>query len=389
MKCLMVTPYLGEVYGGPSKCVLELAEAIAHHTDHITQLDIVTTNANGNDDLDVPLDTWMNDRACRIRYFPRLGAKHYTFSPSLTRWLFQNTGHYDIVHTHTVFSYPVLPAHIACHRYRVPYIRTPHGMLEPWALAHKAQKKRLYYRWLEQPFLNRAAAVHTLAPPEHQNLQQLKLTSSVVTIPNGIHTQEFERLPSPDYFFQQFPHLCDKTLILFLGRIDPKKGLDLLIPAFASLRSQFPSAHLILAGPDSNGYRSTAETLVKQAQCEDSITFTGMLMGDAKLAALAAAQVYTAPSYSEGFSMSVLEAMACGLPCVITTGCNFPEAAQAQAAHVVDIDAEAIATALHHCLRHPNEAKALGDRARKLILENYTWDIIAKRMIETYQTIVA
>ena len=112
-------------------------------------------------------------------------------------------------------------------------------------------------------------------------------------------------------------------------------------------------------------------------------------MGDAKLAALAAAQVYTAPSYSEGFSMSVLEAMACGLPCVITTGCNFPEAAQAQAAHVVDIDAEAIATALHHCLRHPNEAKALGDRARKLILENYTWDIIAKRMIETYQTIVA
>jgi len=112
-----------------------------------------------------------------------------------------------------------------------------------------------------------------------------------------------------------------------------------------------------------------------------------MLAGSLKYAALAAASVYVAPSYSEGFSMSVLEGMAAGLPCVITTGCNFPEAAMAQAAHVVKIDADEITRALIQCLSHPQQAKEMGDRARQLIFEHYTWERIAAKMIEVYTAI--
>jgi glycosyltransferase involved in cell wall biosynthesis len=111
-----------------------------------------------------------------------------------------------------------------------------------------------------------------------------------------------------------------------------------------------------------------------------------MLTGDLKYAALAAATIYVAPSYSEGFSMSVLEGMASGLPCVITTGCNFPEANEV--AEIVDIDAEQIGNALIKLLHYPSMAKEMGDRARKFILENYTWDQVAYKMVAIYKQIL-
>ncbi|HZG39964.1 MAG TPA: glycosyltransferase, partial [Nodosilinea sp.] len=124
------------------------------------------------------------------------------------------------------------------------------------------------------------------------------------------------------------------------------------------------------------------------AKCPDAVTFTGMLTGELKYSALAAVNLYVAPSYSEGFSMSVLEAMASGLPCVITTGCNFPDAARANAAKVVDIQADAIAKALIECLSDPLAAKTMGDRARHLVLNHYTWDRVAAQLIEVYTAIL-
>ncbi|NEQ84896.1 MAG: glycosyltransferase, partial [Moorea sp. SIO2I5] len=140
--------------------------------------------------------------------------------------------------------------------------------------------------------------------------------------------------------------------------------------------------------PDNIGFLPTAKDYFANAGCLDAVTFTGMLTGSLKYAALAAASIYVAPSYSEGFSMSVLEGMASGLPCVITTGCNFPEAAKADAAYVVDIDAEAIANALTQCLQFPQQAKEMGIRARQLIFEQYTWKRIAANLIDIYQAIL-
>jgi glycosyltransferase involved in cell wall biosynthesis len=144
----------------------------------------------------------------------------------------------------------------------------------------------------------------------------------------------------------------------------------------------------VVAGPDLMRFRPQAVADFAAAGCLDAVTFTGMLTGELKQAALSAANVYTAPSYSEGFSMSVLEGMASGLPCVITTGCNFPEAADAAAAYVVDINAQAIAQALSDCLRDPAAAQAMGDRARKFVFEHYSWESIAKQTIGVYESIV-
>jgi len=381
MKLLTVIPGIGASYGGPSKSVTELVEALAHQG---IEVDMVTTNADTNRQLEVTLQTWIPQGSYRIQYFPYWHVHDYKISPSLTRWLIKNVANYDIVMTHANFSYISSVANWICRSQKVPYVMNPHGMLEPWALSYKAWKKRFYYTWFEQPALQNASAIRVLASREIDNVKQLHIDTPLMLAPNGIHCEDFETLPNPQIFLQAFPKTQQKSLILFMGRIDPKKGLDLLAKAFAQVHAVFPQTHLVVAGPDNTRFLSTVQGYFKEAGCLDSVTFTGILTGELKFAAFAAADVYIAPSYSEGFSMSVLEGMASSLPCVITTACNFPEATAANAAIVVEIDSEAIANALLRCLNHPDEAKAMGDRARQFILENYTWDKIAVQMKQVY-----
>ena len=385
MKILIVIPALGHIYGGPSKSVVELAEALGSLG---ISIDIVTTNANGASNLDFPLCTWITKKYYRIQYFPYWNIFDYKFTWPLTTWLFEHVSNYDLVHTNAIFSYPVLPTYWACQLHKVPYIVTPRGMLEPWALAYKSWKKHFYFTLLEKPALQNASAIQMLASTEAERIKDLHLKTPLVIIPNGIHRQDFEHLLSPALFYEKFPIAQNKTLIIFLGRIDPKKGLDLLATAFSKVHKQFPETHLIIAGQDNIGFLPTAKKYFAETGCIDAVTFTGMLTGSMKYAALAAASVYVAPSYSEGFSMSVLEGMAAGLPCVLTTGCNFPEAAASGIANIVDINGEEIANALIQFLNNPQQAKAIGNRARQFILNHYTWQEIATKMIQVYRQIL-
>lgn len=385
MKILHVIPAIGSIYGGPSISVLELLESIVRNG---IPADIVTTDANGRQQLDVPLQTWIENKGYRIQYFPCWYLNDYKISLSMTQWLFKHVHDYDVVNTHAIFSYSVLPAYWACQHYQIPYVVHPHGMLDSWALAYKSWKKFFYYALIEKPALERASRIRVLAHSEAESVKGLSLKTPAALIPNGIWQQDFDTLPNPENFYQAFPQTQNKTLILFLGRIDPKKGLDLLASAFGKIRQNFPQAHLVVAGPDNIGFLSTVKDYFAQANCLNTVTFTGMLTGSLKYAALAAASVYVAPSYSEGFSMSVLEGMASGLPCVITTACNFPEAAIAKAAHVVDINVDDITNALINCLSDPKQAKAMGVCARKLIFEQYTWEKIATKMVDVYTKII-
>jgi len=383
MRVLIAIPYLAAIYGGPPKVVEALAASLGKQG---LAVDVIATNAGGKGKLPVETDQWMTKDHYRVKFFRCVHHYDSILSVSLNRWLSQHASDYDVVHTHNLFAPTMAIARWICKKKQVPYVVTPHGMLEPWALSYKSSKKKIYYQRFEAPSLETASAIHVLNRLEEKNVETLGF-SKTVTIPNGIHREDFESLPSAALFDQQFPHLKGKKKILFLGRIDPKKGLDLLAPAFAKAHQQFPDIHLVVAGPDSIGFMSEVQNYFDQADCASSVTFTGMITGELKRSALAAASVYVAPSYSEGFSMSILEGMAAGLPCIITEACNFPEAGAAHAAHVVDVNSNSIADSLFRVLNKSGEGELMGQRARKLVFQEYTWDCAADKLSRLYQKI--
>ena len=381
MKILLISPTLSADYGGPSKCVLELAHEL-HRNGIIT--DVVTAVSEKTDH---PRDWQIKEETYRIKEFSRFATNKFVFSPSLIWWLFNHAADYDIVHLHTLFSPTILICEWICRLRGIPYIITLHGMLEPWALSHKAAKKKLYFKLFEKRALQKARVVHALTNSEADSVRRLGVKTEIMIVPNGIEKGSFQVLPDTQILFDRFPEIKGKTILLFLGRLNPKKGLDLLASAYALVRQRFPQTHLVLAGPDSDGFLPKVKEYFNKSGCLDFVTFTGMLTGPMKLAALHSASVYVAPSYSEGFSVSILEGMASGLPCVITTGCNFPEAADAMTAYVVEADTIKIADAINECLGDISKAKQMGSRARQFIFKRYTWEKVSHEFIEIYKKI--
>lgn len=383
VKVLMVTPYLSPIYGGITKIVQEVVEALARQN---CDIDLITTSAKLPPEVEYIPDTWMEKEGYRVRYCQSVYRDDLIFSSSFLSWLWQNISHYDIIHTNTIFSPIMSVVFWICRLKNKPYIVTPHGMLEPWAFQHRSGKKKPYYNLVEKNNLNGAIAIQGTATVETDNIKSLKLKPEVFFAPNGLHRKDFITLPSSSIFYQRFPETQNKTLILFLARIHPKKGLDLLAPALATVRKHYPNTHLIIAGPDNEGFLPSIKNHFIEANCLDAVTFTGMLTGELKYSALSASDIYIAPSYSEGFSMSVLEGIASGLPSIITTGCNFPEVGINGGAKVVDINVESITSALLWCLSHPEEANKMAQRGRQFILDNYTWDQVALKLMEKYNT---
>ena len=382
MKILFFIPYTSSNYGGTSVVSRELAKKLVKYN---VDVDLISTNAAGHEKLNIILEEWIDNISFRSQYFSCWHRNDLIFSPSLLKWLEKNIYQYDIVHTHTIWSPLVTSVHNICKKKRVPYVATPHGMLEPWILSSKSWKKKPYYKFFETPALNQASFIQAIAPSEAETIKSLGF-NNVLTIPNGVHAQDFEVPASPNQFYECFPELVGKQLVLFLGRIHPKKGLDILADAFKRIHARFPNTHLVIAGPDNSNFLPTAKRYFYDAKCQASVTFTGMLSGDLKYSVLAAASAYVAPSYSEGFSMSILEGMASGLPCVITKECNFPEAVGS--AYVVDANSDKVYAALHYIFSNPQEALEMGKNARQMILSEYTWDHSAKQLSQAYASII-
>ena len=205
-------------------------------------------------------------------------------------------------------------------------------------------------------------------------------------IPNGIGEH---RVGNPDADSRPFSDdLADKRVVLFLGRVHPKKGLDILADAFAIVAKTRDDARLVIAGPDEAGQSRKIASRLEKSGVLGQVIFTGMLTGIRKARALATADVFVLPSYSEGFSMAVLEAMATGLPVVISRQCYFPEVDQSNAGIVVETRADELAVALGRLLDDPGLRREMGQNGQEMIRHGYTWDSIASRMTEFYRSVV-
>jgi glycosyltransferase involved in cell wall biosynthesis len=382
MNILHVIPSLGPVYGGPSKIVPELAQVLIKKGENVH---IATTNANGDECLNVPLGVPVSLQGVPTYYFPRHLNERFTFSWPLSRWLWKHVPEYDLIHIHSVFSYSTAAASRIAYKYRIPYVVMPHGMLEPWALKYKGWKKKTYFQLLERENLNRASGIHAGTKAEMDNICGLGIKRPMFVVPNGLNLSEFENLPSRAKFEERYPEIRGKEVILFLGRIDPKKGLDILVKALAILNRK--DVYLVIAGPDLIGYRKTIEAMIHENGLGAQVLFTGMLSGQEKQMAFSSADLFVLPSRSEGFAVAVIEAMASRLPVIISKGCNFPQVEEVKAGRIIPPEVQPLVQAILDLLENPNECKYLGNRGWDLVRNNYGWEEVASRLMEVYKDI--
>ena len=308
-----------------------------------------------------------------------------SWSPKLREILERDIGQLDVIHNHSLWMLPNSYASQLGRRTGKPVLFTIHGTLEPWALSHSRWKKQIVGRWFQFRDLRSANCLHVNSLRELQSVRAAGFGNPVAVIPNGINLPEFESLPERTVFFRSHPQLVGKKLLLFMARLHKKKGLDHLLQSWAVLAGEFTDWHLVIAGPD-DGYQKSCEEMIARSGIGGSTTLVGSLHDQDKLAALHAADIFVQPSHSEGFSMSVIEAMACKLPVLISHGCNFPEAAQAGAGIEVTADCAGTIAGLRWLMKiSTSDRRKMGESGKNLVQRDYTWDRVAESMLQVYR----
>jgi glycosyltransferase involved in cell wall biosynthesis len=295
---------------------------------------------------------------------------------------------FDVLHLHGVWDALLLVSARAAHATPLtkPYVVAPHGMLDPWSLAQSRWKKRFALAIGWRSMLDRAASIHWLNADEQKLAATLHLMTPGVVIPNGVNLDEFDPPPDPSLFRRRLPALGGQPYILFLSRLHYKKGLDYLSDAFRIV-AQSADAHLVVAGPD-DGARADFERQISAAGLANRVHLPGPIYGLEKLSALAGAACFVLPSRQEGFSVAILEALACGTAAVVSTECHFPEVAEVGAGAVVPLNADALAEALARVLGDAAARARMGAAGRALVAERFTWSRVAERSVETYTRLI-
>lgn len=326
------------------------------------------------------LDEMPEEQRVGIRIFPPQRLR-WMVDTSLQRRLSEAVVAADGVHIHGIWeTHCMLAARMARVRKR-PYIISAHGMLEQWALQHKRLKKAIYAALVEIRVMKSAACLRALSMDEVNDYRRLGLTNPIAVIPGAIGAPP---AVSPSLFRSQYHRLDGKRIVLFLGRIHPKKGLHLLLKAWARV-ARPEDAHLVIAGPDSEGTRACLERQVADLKLHQSVAFTGMLNGEGKWSALAAASLFVLPSYSEGFSIAVLEALASGIPVLVTTSCHIPEVAEHRCGWVSKPTVSSLEQALREFFEtSEREAAELSRNSRELTRRRFHLSIVGSQMAQVY-----
>jgi glycosyltransferase involved in cell wall biosynthesis len=398
MKILHVIPSFVPAwrYGGPVFAAAGLTKALAKSGHVVT---VFTTNIDGPELLDVPVTQEINLNGVNVWYFPVQRPRRYCASELLSNELQRRLLEFDIVHIHSVFLWPTTIASYWCRRLHVPYIIRPAGMLDPicmtkpymslWRSAPSRLKKHLYLRTLGEIEIRSAAAVHFTSEQEKQESRLPFRSPRAIIVPLGVELAEAIPEERTDSVYQLFPKLKGKKVVLFLSRLDPMKGLDLLCAASHLLFKKRDDFVLVIAGAGPVSFQRSIQRLTQRYGIADQVLFTGMVIGREKQALLNVADVFVLPSYHENFGLAVTEAMANGIPVIISDRVNISEAIKdAGAGSVVKLDATDIATAIASTLDDAAGARKMAENGRTLVRSRFNWDRIAADLLHLYAEIV-
>lgn len=383
MKFLWMRAALDIVNGGPVVAISQLTVALQElgHQCEVVTLDAANTSG--------------------VAEFPgivhALGPSFgtYSYNSHLAPWLRQNAARFDAVIVSGIWQYPSFAAWLVSRKIHFPYFVFIHGALDPWfkyTYPLKHLKKWLYWPWAEYRVLRDANAI--LFTNEGERISASKsfwlYKANEVVVNYGIGSPQGDSVEQSQIFLDKFPNLHGKRFFLFLGRIHPVKGCDMLINAFMQISDQYPDMQLVMAGPDQEGLQSILMARAVQQGIDERITWTGMLTGDYKWGAYHAADVFILPSHSENFGIVLAEALACNLPVLITDKVNIWREIKGDNAGIIEPDTlQGIVRLMHKwLLLTEDERRIMRTNARACFLRRFEIKMVAENFVKSLQPFI-
>jgi len=313
----------------------------------------------------------------------------YGFTRRAVPWLKDNLSRYDVVLINCIWQYNTVAAYRALAGTGIPYAVFSHGMLDPYFKKRyplKHIKKTIYWHLFLQRILHSASAVLFTCEEEKILARQSfpRYCVREIVVPYGTFGPDCDTAVAAEEFLTRWPALRGKRMAITMGRIHPKKGTDVLIKAFAATLARDPAWHLVIAGPDRTGWQKDLEALAARQGVTSRITWTGMLKGTLKWGALKASEVFILPSHQENFGIVVAEAMACGLPVILSNKVNiWREVMNYAAGFVCEDTVEAIEACMTRwqCFS-PEEIETLGKRSKQCFGEVFNYEVTARKALE-------
>jgi glycosyltransferase involved in cell wall biosynthesis len=363
MRVIHVVPSIAEEASGPSYSVPRLCEALI-----ATGMDVQLAALNW---ADLPVNS------SYLKIFPfGFGPRRLGVSPSMQCWLEEeaSSGRADLIHNHSLWMMPNVYAGRASRQGRRPLIVSPRGTLSTWALGRSSLKKRLFWPLLQEPVLRSAACFHATAESEYEDIRRRGFKQPVVILPNGIDLPRFaEKVEG------------GRRILLFLGRIHPIKGVDILLTAWQALEHRFLDWELHIAGPDNNGYLAEMRALAAHLHLK-RVVFTGLLLGEEKWLAYRAADLFVLPTHTENFGMTVAESLASATPAIVTKGAPWSGLGKQGAGWWIDIGVGPLIACLEDALALPAMRLAeMGQAGHEWMKREYSRDRIAAQLTSVYR----
>ncbi|TLV02665.1 glycosyltransferase [Dyadobacter luticola] len=379
MRILNICAYTWAI-GGPARIIYD------HTTEVLAQgheVDILSPMTPGEKSYTVPAGARLIEckRTTPISNFYR------EFSVEMYRYLKQHIHEYDVVHMHGIWHFGALAPFLI--KNNAVKVITIHGLLDKWAVAHSKWKKQIVTILYQKRLLGKADLIQINNTDEEEDVIRYLgyRPKNMVIVPNGMKLSDYENLPPKGIFRQKHQIGAEQQLILFMGRLNIKKGLDLLLPAFKKVSEVLPNAVLILAGPD-DGYQAETEDFIQKNNLGDRVKLVGLLTDTNKKEAFSDADLFVLPSYSEGFSIAVLEAMTCKIPTVVSDRVGFGDYIKKHnAAFLTTLNSEGVAEGILKILQDKSYAADIVNRAYKMVVENFDIKVVANQLLEEYKKV--
>ncbi|QSH41011.1 glycosyltransferase [Lentisphaerota bacterium ZTH] len=380
MKIIHVIENIDERYGGPAKSVPFLCKYLMKLGLETEIHSVSRYNNENNSIIEANNISWFkykNTISNKLRYSPDLKAGIVnSIVPGKT-----------IIHTHNQWNFPPFCANAVHRNFQLPIICSIRGSLYPWSLAQRKWIKKIFWFLFQKKILKNANCLHVTARDELEAVRSLGIKAPAAIIPNGVESIEFENLPEKKAAKHALNLLQNKKHILFMSRIHPKKGLDILIKCWAKLAVEFKNWQIVIAGPvGDKSYCNLLLETIKKEKIEESVHFIGMLDQKKRISAYAAADLFVLPSHSENFGIVIAEALAAGLPVITTRNTPWQDIEKKDYGWWIDLSSEKFESTLKSAM---STSKTIlhqkGENGKKLVNDKYIWEIQAAKMNEVYK----